>query len=441
MKSVQIPPSHDTNNTNSQSSFSPPSSPSPSSSSFFSFFQNMMIHPCVWLLGLVMCLINISFVMIFSLSALYLNTNLNVNLFLINLLEGVVEGISFIMKLFSGIISDYFRRRKPIMLIGFFFTVISKPMFAISSNFFHVFFARLFERVGNGIQSTPRDAMVGDVAPATHRASNFGMLRTLGTAGSCLGGLLGAAAMYYTDSNFQQVFFIAAIPAMLAFLILALFVKEPDTRVSQEGTVVKIRSDRRPIRFKDLNSLGKNYWILMIVVGIFMMARFSETQLVLHAHKNFGLAQQNAPYIMFLYNITYSLFSYPCGIIADKMGRKIVLVLGMLALILSDFLLYSATGLTQVFVGIFLWGIQLAAVHNTFVSLITDYVPDDLRGTSIGFYYLVSAMGSIFVGVFNGSITHYYGYTAMFGCSMIIAICAMLALLILLPNKQKKAAA
>lgn len=434
MKSVPIPPSDNIDTTNQQSS---PPLPFPPSSPLFSSFHKMMVHPCVWLLGLVMCLINISFVMIFSLSALYLNTNLNVGLFLINLLEGVVEGISFIMKLFSGVISDYFRRRKPIMLIGFFFTVISKPIFAMSTNFVHVFFARLFERVGNGIQSTPRDAMVGDVAPATHRASNFGLLRTLGTAGSCLGGLAGFAAMYYTSSNFQHVFFLATIPALLAFLILALFVKEPKTHVSQDGSIVKTRSDRRPIHFKDLKLLGRNYWLLMIVVAIFMMARFSETQLVLHAHKNFGLEQQNAPLIMFLYNITYSIFSYPSGLIADRFGRKIVLTMGICALILSDFLLFTATGLTQIFVGIFLWGIQLASVHNTFVSLITDYVPDDLRGTSLGFYYLVGAMGSIFVGIFNGSITHYYGYTGMFGCSMIIAICALLALLILLPNKQK----
>lgn len=429
MKSVPVPDAaaYDAVNT------LPPSSPL---SLPHKIFQKMMIPPSVWLLGLVMCLINISFVMIFSLSALYLNSSLGVGLFWINLLEGLVEGVSFLMKLFSGMISDYFRRRKPIMLVGFFFTVISKPIFALSTSFFHVFCARLFERLGNGIQSTPRDAMVGDVAPASHRASNFGLLRTLGTAGSCMGGLVGFGAMYFTNDNFQQVFYIATIPAVLAFTILALFVKEPKNHVGRDGELVKTRTDRRPIKLKDLKLLGKNYWLLMIVVAIFMMARFSETLMVLHAHGNFGLEKKFAPLIMFLYNVTYSLFSYPSGYIADRFGRKLVLIIGISSLIVSDFILFTATNLPQIFLGVLLWGLQMASVHNTFVSLITDYVPDDLRGTSLGFYYLIGAVGSVFIGLFSGTVTHYYGYTGMFCCSMIIAICALFALLILLPNKK-----
>lgn len=397
------------------------------------------IPSTVWLIGMVMCLINISYIVIYSLSALYLNTSLGVDMRLIGIVEGSAEALSFVMKLFSGVISDYFRRRRPIMLVGYFMTVISKPMMAISSNFVNVFAARLFERVGNGIQATPRDAIVGDVAPVEQRAASFGLMRSLGTAGSFMGGILGFLAMLYTANNFQQVFWLASIPAFIAFIVLAFYVKEPKSHVDNDGKVIKIKSSRRPIRFEDLKNLGTNYWTLMIIVLIFMAARFSETLMVLYSHNTFGMDKTYAPLIMSMYNLTYSASSYPSGLFADRYGRKTVMLFGVFSLALSDFFMYTATSLPMFFVGVVLWGIQLGIVHNMFVSLITDYVHEDVRGTAIGTYYLIAAIGSFAAGAGGGFISHHYGIQTIFLGSLVVGSLALAAIFMLLPNKKEAA--
>jgi MFS family permease len=405
-----------------------------------SFSKKPMIPLTIWLLGAVMCLINISFVVIYSLSALYLNVSLGVSTIWIGLLEGAVEACSFLMKLCSGLVSDYLRRRKRIMVIGYFFTVISKPILALSTSFGIVFAARLFERLGNGIQATPRDAMVGDIAPVQHRGASFGLMRSLGTAGSFCGGLLGVGAMWYTNNDFQQVFWIASIPALAAFTILMIFVKEPKQHVTAEGDIIPLRSEKRPIRVQDLLLLGKPYWMLMIVVSVFMIARVSETLMVLHAHNNFGLEKTFAPIIMSMYNFTYCLSSYPSGRLADRFGRHIVLICGIIALIVSDLFLCCATSLWGVFFGVFIWGIQMGVVHNSFVTLIADYVPEDLRGTGFGFYYLIGAVSSIIAGFGGGTITHHFGVATTFFFSMIVAILSLGALLIFCSKTQKMVA-
>lgn len=415
------------------------SSISPQSSNL-STSKKPMIPVTIWLLGAVMCLINISFVVIYSLSALYLNVSLGISTIWIGLLEGAVEATSFVMKLCSGLVSDYLRRRKRIMVIGYFFTVISKPILAVSCSFGIVFAARLLERLGNGIQATPRDAMVSDIAPAQHRGASFGLMRSLGTAGSFCGGLLGVGAMWYTNNDFQQVFWIASIPALAAFIILIMFIKEPKEHVTAEGEVIPLSSEKRPIHIRDIFLLGRPYWMLMIVVGIFMIARVSETLMVLHAHNNFGLEKTFAPIIMSMYNLTYCISSYPSGRLADRFGRHIVLIVGIIALVISDLFLCTATSLWGVFMGVFVWGIQMGVVHNSFVTLIADYVPEDLRGTGFGFYYLIGAVSSIIAGFGGGTITHHFGVTVTFFFSMIVAVLALVALLILCMKTQKNVA-
>jgi MFS family permease len=415
---------------------SPPSFPK--NYSLKKFISFSIVPVSVWIIGCMMCLINISFVMIYSLSALYLNTSLGVSTVWIGLLEGIVEGISFLMKLCSGMLSDYLRRRKVIMVVGYTLTVISKPLLALSSSFAVVFAARLFERLGNGIQATPRDAMVGDIAPQNHRGSCFGLMRSLGVAGSFMGGLLGAAAMKLTHNNFQNVFWIATIPALCAITILILFVKDPRKKLINSTTHQPMKkTDRRPIKLSDILLLGRSYWMLMIIVSIFMMARVSETLMVLYAHNDFGLEKTYAPLIMSLYNSTYCLSSYPSGWISDRFGRHVVLAFGVGALVVADFFLSSATSLAGVFTGVLIWGIQMGVAQNIFVSLIADYVPADLRGTGFGFYYLISAISSVIAGLGGGTITHYHGVATTFFASMLVSIIALITLLVFLPKSQK----
>lgn len=386
----------------------------------------------VWLLGFIMFLINTSFMMIYSLSGIYLKSAMGVNTNLISILEGVAEGASYAFKLLSGVASDYLRRRKAIMVVGYGLMVISRPVLAISNTFLVVLGARLMERLGNGIQATPRDALVGDVAPTERRGAAYGLMRSLGTAGSCFGAIVAIFAMWWTLENFRQVFWLATIPAILAYFILISFVKEPERNVHP-----KDHQKRHPIHFTDIPRLGKSYWILMIVVGIFILSRVSETILVLHAHDNYGLSSTYAPLVMIVFNLCYSLSSYPIGRLSDRIGRYGLMSAGISALICADVLLAFAPNIYVMFVGVMFWGVQWGISMSVFMAFIADTTPEDLRGTAFGFYYLISAVASVMAGIIAGTISHGYGLHMTFMVSSVIAILALLVLVLFLPRPKK----
>jgi len=395
----------------------------------------------VWIIGWMMFLINLSFVIMYSLSAVYLKNVVGVSTAWIGFLEGFVEAASYAAKLLSGVISDYLRRRKFIMVIGYILLVISRPVLAMASNFGLVFTARTMERIGNGIQATPRDALVGDIAPKERRGASFGLKRSLGTAGSFVGGIVAMLAMIWTSSDYQTVFWIATIPAFIAFFILLAFVKEPKRHAYPQklDPSETVKPPRQKIRMSDLSKLGRDYWLLMVVIFLFMLARFSETLLMLHANQNYGLSEAFIPMIMVLYNATYSLSSYPMGALSDRKNRHLVLGLGIAILIASDVVLFSAPNIFVLFLGVALWGLQIGATQGVSVALIIDSVPENLRGTALGVFYLISSVASIVAGAGAGTIAEIYGEGMAFLTSSIVAIFAILFLFAFMPKHKKSA--
>ena len=390
-------------------------------------------------IGIAQFLINISSVMIFSLSAVYLKSILGVGTGLIGFLEGAVEAGAHATKLFSGVISDYFRRRKAIMVVGFALVTLSRPILAISENFVAVFTARFLDRFGNGIQATPRDALVGDIAPKDIKGACFGLRQSLGTAGSFAGGLIGILAMMWTFNNFHQVFWIATIPAFLAFVILVIAVKEPKPVPLPEGEVETdaARPKRHPIRMSDVKRLGKYYWCLIIIEGVFMLSRPTEAFLTLHAHQTFQLADTYIPAILLVYNLTYCLSSYPIGRLADRMNRYVLLMIGFAALIVADLVLAFAPNVWWLFGGVAIWGIQMGISQSIFLTLIDQSVPADLRGTGFGIFYLTSAVAIILAGTGAGHIAqHFNDFGMTFLVSGIVGSVALFLLWVLPRPKQ-----
>lgn len=402
-----------------------------------SLFSPQIIPKTIWAMGTAMLLINVSYIIVYSLSALYLNTVVGVTTVWIGAMEGIVEALSFFMKLFSGVLSDYLKKRKTIMLIGYTMAAISKPLLGVASGFYTIFFCRITERLGNGIQASPRDALVGDVAPPQHRGACFGILRSLGVLGSFLGTLLAMAAMYYTTDNFRVVFLVASIPASIALGILFFAVKEP--KHAHYATDIKINkhTERHPIHLSDLKRLGMEFWGLMAVVAIFMLARVSETFIVLDAHKNFGLPKSYAALIMTTYNITYCLCSFPIGMLSDRIGRYKLLITGIGTLMIADFFISLAPNLYVLLIGVLFWGCQMGISQNIFASLVTDIVPEDLRGTGFGIFYLTSGIAVICGGIAGGAIAHIYGEGSAFMMSFVIAGLSMVAVLFFAPGKKK----
>ncbi len=389
----------------------------------------------IWQIGFMMMLMNVSFVMMYSLSGVYLKNIVGASMIGIGFLDGFCEFLSNAMKLFSGMLSDYFKKRKGIMIVGYLFSVISKPLLAIADSFYMVFTARMLERFGNGIQGTPRDAIVADLAPRKKIGASYGLKRTLAYIGSMLGGVLGIVIMQYTDNDFQSVFALASIPAFIALLILIFFVKEPkryDHPAVVSSAPMPAPKVATKFTLKNFKYLGKSFWLLICVNFVFMTARMNETFLTLCASDEFAVPAKYIPFVMIIFNIGTASASYPVGLLGDRFDRVKVLFFGVMSLILSDVIMYSATTLGSFAIGIVLWGLQYSATQNIFVSLIAERIPEDLRGTGFGVYWLCNAIAAFIADSFAGYVAHTFSIMHVFASSGMIAIASMLLLWMLI---------
>ncbi|MDP2193659.1 MAG: MFS transporter, partial [Alphaproteobacteria bacterium] len=340
----------------------------------------------------------------------------------------ISEGTSYLSKLLSGVISDQMTRRKPLVVIGITLTVISRILLALSPTYVLITLARIIERLGNGIQSTPRDAMVGDIAPPTRRGESYGMKRAIAQGGSLFGAFLAYAVMVYTNDDYISVFYVACIPSILSLIVLIFFVKENKASKSSAVTSeIPLPETKRkhPIRMVNLKRMGRSYWMLMFVASVFFLARFGETFMTLHADSTFKLAARYIPMVMVAYNAGHCLISYPAGYIADRMNRYWVLAMGILMLVLSDVCLATATGLSGFFLGAFLWGVQFGITQNVFTTLIAETVPEDLRGTGFGVFYIICALSAFFADTLAGQIAHNYGIEKVYIYGCVMAIIAL----------------
>lgn len=389
----------------------------------------------VWQIGIMMFLMNISFVMAYSFSGLYLKHILGASAFGIGALEGFCEMISHLMKLFSGMLSDFFRRRKGIMIFGYVFSVVSRPVLAISDSFGLVFSARMMERFGNGVQASPRDAIVADVAPRKRIGASYGLKRSLAYIGSLLGGVFGILAMKATGNDYQAVFGLASIPALAAFLLLIFCVKEPKRfehpAITSEAPLPSPKLKPK-FSFKNFKYLGMSFWLLMGVNAIFMMARMNETFLILRMNEGFQVDPMFAPVVMIVFNLGTTLSSYPVGLLGDRFDRVKLLCIGIASLLLADIIMYSALSRMTMYLGVLFWGIQLGSTQNVFVSLIAEKVPEDLRGTGLGIYWLVNAFSAFWADTLAGFVAHHYSLNSIFVSSGIIGVFALMVLLLMI---------
>jgi MFS family permease len=387
---------------------------------FFAFLR-YSIPGTIWAIGISSLLVNISTSVVFAGSALYLKTVLGVAVSAIGLLEAIVEAIAYGVRIFSGVISDYCRKRKFLLVVGFAMLALAKPLLGVSKSFAGIFVARTIDRIGNGIQASPRDAFVSDCSPKNMKGACFGLRQSLAVVGSTIGGLLGIVLMKLTGNNFELLFILAGIPATIALIILIIFVKEK--------FVKKTELQRKKIKLRDLKLLGKRFWILMVVVMIFMLGRFGEIFISLHACGNFALDVAYCTVITLIYNLFSTLISYPFGKLSDKIERTTLLLIGFVTLLVSHLLLGYAENLMFVFCGTIFWGLQRGITDGLFATLVSDCVPKDLRGTGFGVYYLVVSASTATASTIAGITSQKSGEAAAFITGAVFSCCAILILL------------
>ncbi len=375
----------------------------------------------IWALGFVSLLMDVSSEMIHSLLPVFLVTTLGVSMLTVGLIEGAAEATALMLKVFSGVLSDWWGRRKPLAVLGYGLGALSKPLFAIAPTVGLVVTARLIDRVGKGIRGAPRDALVADLAPPGMRGAAFGLRQSLDTVGAFLGPLLAMGLMLLWANDFRAVFWVAVIPAALCVALLLVGVREPERAASAVRT--------NPIRRENLRRLGGAYWWVVALGAVFTLARFSEAFLVLRVQQG-GLPLAWTPLVLVLMNVVFALGAYPLGKLADSTRHTTLLAWGLVALIAADALLAFSDRGAAAWLGIALWGLHMAMTQGLLATMVADTAPADLRGTAFGMFNLVSGVALLVASGLAGLLWDRLGASATFGAGILFATLALAGVLV-----------
>ena len=381
---------------------------------------SIKIPKSIWALGFVSLFMDVSSELIHSLMPIFMVTTLGVSVTAVGVVEGIAEATALLTKIFSGTLSDYLGRRKLLTLIGYGLAAFTKPLFPLADSLGLVLTSRFLDRIGKGIRGAPRDALVGELAPAEIRGACFGLRQSMDTVGAFIGPLLAMLFLVVFAGNIRAVLWIAVLPAFISVAILAFGVREPEN--SRPAGEIRV-----PIRFRDLRRFGRSYWRLVAIAGVLTLGRFSEAFLILKAQA-VGLPLVLVPLVMVVMNIVYALAAYPAGVLSDRINRLSILLVGVAFLVAAGLVLAVADGPWLLMLGVSMWGIHLGLSQGLFAAMIVDTTPAELRGTAFGVFNFVSGIAMLMASVIAGVLWDRYGAVATFLAGAAFAVIALVSL-------------
>jgi len=373
----------------------------------------------IFILGLVSLLSDIASEAIFSVLPIFMSSVLRIDYAAIGVIEGAAESASSFLKLASGWWSDRVGRRKPLALLGYGISGAAKPFFAFAVSSLDVALIRVADRVGKGVRTSPRDALVADSTLRKYRGKAFGFHRAMDTLGAVAGPLLAFAFLSYfgeSEASYRSMFLLTAIPGAASVLLLWLFVKEKGGRGAWGRRLI------------DLSFLGGEARGFLLAAFVFALANYSYAFLILRAGE-LGVGIAFIPLLYLLYNVVYAGLATPAGALADRWGGEKVLLLGWLAFALVGIGFALAWEWWHAVALFALYGL-FSAIHETTVrSQLTLMVSPGKRGSALGALHFLSGIGALPASALMGGIWGAWGSGAAFLASSLIAIAAILLLL------------
>ncbi len=396
----------------------------------------------VWAVSLTSFFMDVSSEMVLNLVPLFLSNVLGVRMGLIGLIEGLAEATASLLKVFSGWLSDRLGARKWLAVAGYGLSTLAKPFFYVASSWGVVLVAHWGDRVGKGIRTAPRDALVADSVAEAQRGLAFGFHRAADTAGAAVGLLIALGVVYGLQAGavalgrnaFQTLVLISLVPALLAVLSLALGARD---------VPIKGQHAAPRITFK---GLGRPFLVFMLIVGLFDLGNSSDAFLVLRAQER-GLSAVGILAMLVSFNVVYALVSTPAGSLSDRIGRRTLIVGGWLtyAAIYLGFAL--ARNGWQIWALYVVYGLYYALAFGTSRALVADLVPAELRGTAYGTYNAVLGAldfpASLIAGVLWNGVGAWQGFgpSAPFLFGAGLALAAAIAMVLWHPPKREAQAA
>ena len=360
----------------------------------------------IFLLGLVSLLTDVSSQMVFPLIPLFLTTVLGAGASVVGVVEGAAETTASLLKVVSGYWSDKIKRRKPFVLFGYSLSSITKPLFAFAHVWSFVLFIRVMERIGKGLRTAPRDALVAESCEESVRGKAYGFHRAMDGIGSIIGAAL--AFLLLPILGYRNVFLVAFIPGIIgAFAVLFVREKNAPAKEKTKGTPVKVSFKRLPVNLR----------LFIIVSSLFAMGHFGYAFLLLRA-KNIGLADHTAILLYVLFYIVYTLCSIPSGMLSDRFGRKPVLIAGYLLFAVTSLGLMFTSNIYTILIFFAIYGLFYALIDGVQRAFVVDLAPENLRATALGTFHtaigVVALPGGYIAGMLwdkiNPEATFLYGF-------------------------------
>jgi MFS family permease len=382
----------------------------------------------VFAISLVSLLNDASSEIIYPLLPILLTSVLGASPKAIGVIEGAAESISSLLKLFAGYLSDKLRRRKFLVVSGYALAALARPLLAFATSWQQVLAIRLTDRIGKGVRSAPRDAMIADAVNIEQRGIAFGFHRAMDHAGAVIGPLIGYILVFFlvanqdapTSHEFTWVFVLAAVPAFAAVLVAMFFMRESQLHVAQVTQVAKL----------SLRGFDSNFKRFLLILALFTLSNSTDSFLILRA-RTVGVSIKGSLLLWAAHHLIKVLSSLWGGDLSDRLGRK--------RLIVSGWILYSAvyagfafvTNEVSIWVLFLIYGIYFGLAEGAEKALVADLVRPEQRGTAYGLYNLAFGITVFPASLLMGMIWDWKGATAAFLVSAALGATAALLLLIL----------
>jgi len=366
--------------------------------------------------------------LVHSVLPVFLVTVLGASAVAVGVLEGIAEATAAITKVFSGVLSDRWQRRKGLVVAGYSLAALTKPLFPLAESVTWVLTARFLDRIGKGIRGAPRDALIADLVAPGQRSAAYGLRQSLDSVGAFLGPLLAIVLLLLWQNDLRLVLWVAVVPAALAVLLLLVGVD--DRRPGAHGPAGTTgRGLTRMAWSEHLRALGGRYWAVVGLGAVIAMARFSEAFLVLRA-RQLGLHLEWIPAVIMVLSLVYAASAYPAGIAARRWSRRTLLCWGLVVLVLADVLLATAASASVLFIGVGLWGLHMGLTQGLLAALLADTVDAERAGTAFGFFNLLTGVCLLAASTLAGVLWESLGAAATFYAGATFSGVAVAALLI-----------
>jgi MFS family permease len=380
----------------------------------------------VYALGFVSFFTDVSTEMVLSLLPVFVLGLSGSSRALLRLIEGVAESLSYGLRAVSGFFSDKFRKRKILILAGYTLSTVTKPLFGVARTALDALVIRVSDRVGKGVRTAPRDALISESVSGNRRGAAFGLHRTLDQLGAILGPVIASTAIAVLGFTVREVFWLSFVPGTVALLIILLFVRERVGAVASEFQLLKgVRS-----------VLTGRYPVLLLLVGIFSLGAFNFSFILLNAQE-LGVSASLIPIVYAVVNVAHTAVALPAGVLSDRIGKERVLSMGYVVFLVTALLiLITPSSTASAFLVPVIFGIYMGIVETVQRALVPSYAEPTLRGTAYGLYYLVVGSAFFVANTVVGILWEHFSSSAVIYCAATSSI-AITGLLIFLKRLKR----